>query len=167
MSREVQVRFCESRAVRSRPATHLVVLTDGDRGDVADLREDIVRVLEPLGLRLSAVKTRIVHMSEGFDFLGFHIRWRRKRGTTQWYVYTFIADRPIKALKTKIRALTHGTSLADLGTTLIRLNQILRGWSAYFRHAVATHTFKHLQQITWWAGSRPGTAGGGPPCADI
>ena len=25
MSREVQVRFCESRAVRFRPATHLVV----------------------------------------------------------------------------------------------------------------------------------------------
>ena len=29
MSREVQVRFCESRAVRSRPATHLVVLVHG------------------------------------------------------------------------------------------------------------------------------------------
>src|SRR5262245_27743478 len=26
MSRETQVRFCESRAVRSRPATHLVAL---------------------------------------------------------------------------------------------------------------------------------------------
>ena len=110
MSREVQVRFCESRAVQSRPATHLVVLTDGDRGDVADLREDIDRVLEPLGLRLSTAKTRIVHMSEGFDFLGFHIRWRRKRGSTKWYVYTFIADRPIRSVKAKIRALTGRTS---------------------------------------------------------
>ena len=49
-----------------------------------------------------------------------------------------------------MRALTHRTSLADLGTTLIRLNQILRGWSTYFRHAVATHTFKHLRQFLWW-----------------
>jgi RNA-directed DNA polymerase len=37
-----------------------------------------------------------------------------------------------------------------LGTTLIKLNQILRGWSAYFRHAVATHVFKHLHQFLWW-----------------
>ena len=50
-------------------------------------------VLAPLGLRLSEAKTQIVHMSEGFDFLGFHIQWKRKRGTNKWYVYTFIADR--------------------------------------------------------------------------
>ena len=45
-----------------------------------------------MGLRLSEVKTRAVHMREGFDFLGFHIKWMRKRGTDKWFVYTFIAD---------------------------------------------------------------------------
>jgi len=25
-------------------------------------------------------------MSDGFDFLGFHIRWKRKRGSNKWYV---------------------------------------------------------------------------------
>jgi RNA-directed DNA polymerase len=35
--------------------------------------------------------------------------------------------------------MTRRTSLADLRATLIRLNQILSGWSAYFRHAVCTH----------------------------
>ena len=54
----------------------------------------IASVLAPLGLRLSAAKTRTAHMSSGVDFLGFHIRWRRKRGTNKWHVYTFIADRP-------------------------------------------------------------------------
>ena len=38
-------------------------------------------------------------MSEGFDFLGFRIQWNRKRGTNKWYVYTFIADRPIRSVK--------------------------------------------------------------------
>src|SRR5256885_6029551 len=80
----------------------------------------------------------------------FRIQWKRKAGTDKWYVYTFIADRPVKALKAKLRALTHTTSLADLGATLIRLNQILRGWATYFRHAVATHTFKHLRRLLWW-----------------
>ena len=45
----------------------------------------------------------------GSTFLGFHIRWKRKRGTNRWHVYTFIADRPIRSLKTKVRALTNRT----------------------------------------------------------
>src|SRR3954466_15656436 len=110
MSREVQVRFCESRAVRSRPATHLVILVHGAEDDAHALREDVAQVLEPIGLRLSQAKTSVRHMRDGFDFLGFHIQWRRKAGTNKWYVYTFIADRPVTALKGKLRALTHRTS---------------------------------------------------------
>ena len=81
-------------------------------------------------------------MSEGFDFLGFHIQWRRKRGTSKWYVYTFIADRPIRSLKDKIRALTHRTSQQPPRDVLIRLNQIMRGWANYFKHAVCKHTLR-------------------------
>jgi RNA-directed DNA polymerase len=132
-----------------RYADDFVVLVDGDRGHVEDLREQIAGVLETLGLRLSPAKTRIVHMSEGFDFLGFRIRWRRKRGTTKWHVYTFIADRPVRSVKAKIRALTGRTSQQDFGTVLIRLNQLMRGWATYFRHAVAKHTFKVLENFAW------------------
>ena len=66
-------------------------------------------------------------MSDGFDFLGFRIQWRRKRGTDKWHVYTFIADRPIRQLKDKIRALTNRTSQQSPRDVLIRLNQIMRG----------------------------------------
>lgn len=133
-----------------RYADDFVILVHGTETDVHTLREDIATVLEPMGLRFSQSKTSVRHMAQGFDFLGFHIQWKRKAGTNKWYVYTFIADRPVKALKAKLRALTRRTSLASLGATLERLNQILRGWSAYFRHAVAMHTFKHLRQFLWW-----------------
>ncbi len=133
-----------------RYADDFVVLVDSERVHVETLREDITRVLAPIGLRLSPAKTRIVHMSEGFDFLGFHIQWRRKRGTDKWYVYTFVADRPLRAVKAKIRALTRRTSQQDLGAVLNRINQITRGWANYFRHAVAKDTFEHLRQFTWW-----------------
>ena len=53
MSREVQVRFCESRAVQSRPATHLVVMVHGERHHAEALREEVAAVLALLGLRLS------------------------------------------------------------------------------------------------------------------
>ena len=91
-----------------RYADDFVVLVRGDQSHVQDLREQIATVLEPLGLRLSEAKTRVVHMSEGFDFLGFHIQWRHKRGTNKWYVYTFIAKRPFASVKAKIRAQTPG-----------------------------------------------------------
>jgi RNA-directed DNA polymerase len=133
-----------------RYADDFVVLVRGTRGHVEALHEEIAHVLALLGLRLSQAKTQILHMSDGFDFLGFHIQRRRKRGTNEWYVYTFIADRPIRAVKAKIRALTRRTSQQPLGATLIRINQILRGWSNYIKHAIAQRTFSHLANFTWW-----------------
>ena len=133
-----------------RYADDFVILVHGSRTDVDDLREDVARVLAPLGLRLSPTKTRIVHMSDGFDFLGFHIQWRRKRGTNQWYVYTLIAQQPLSAVKSKIRAMTHRVSQADPRTILTRINQILRGWTNYFRHAVCKHTLNHLRRFVNW-----------------
>jgi RNA-directed DNA polymerase len=133
-----------------RYADDLVVLVNGSRADVADLHEDVSRVLATLGLRLSQAKTQIVHMADGFDFLGFHIQWRRKQGTNKWHVYTFIADRPIRSLKAKIRALTRRSSQADPKRVLIRLGQIMHGWANYFKHAVAKHTLSMLDHFAWW-----------------
>jgi hypothetical protein len=56
------------------PERHLFVLVHGSRENAEALREEIAAVLTPLGLRLSPAKTRIVHMSETFDFLGFRIQ---------------------------------------------------------------------------------------------
>ena len=133
-----------------RYADDFVVVVRGDRQHVQALHEQIARVLEPLGLRLSQAKTQIVHMSDGFDFLGFHLRWRRKRGTNKWYVYTLVAKRPIRSVRDKIRALTRRTSQQDLGAVLIRINQLTRGWTNYFKHAVAKRTFTRLRQFIWW-----------------
>ncbi|MER7009703.1 group II intron reverse transcriptase/maturase [Dactylosporangium sp. NPDC000555] len=132
-----------------RYADDFVILVHGTRADVETLHEEIATVLEPLGLRLSPVKTRIVHMSEAFDFLGFRIQWRRKRGTNKWYVYTFIADRPIRSLKDKVRALTSRLSQQHPRDVLIRLNQIMRGWANYFKHAVCKHTLGRLENFVW------------------
>ncbi len=37
-----------------------------------------------MGLILSPAKTQIVPLAEEFDFLGFRIKWMRKRGTDKW-----------------------------------------------------------------------------------
>ncbi len=133
-----------------RYADDFVVLVNGSEDDVRVVREDVAAVLAPMGLRLSPAKTQIVPMSDGFDFLGFHIQWRRKRGTNKWHVYTFIAKRPIRSVKAKIRALTRRTSQQDLGYVLTRLNQVMHGWANYFRHAVAKNVFSMLDNFAWW-----------------
>jgi RNA-directed DNA polymerase len=71
-----------------RYADDFVILVHGSREDTEALREDVAQMLGPLGLRLSPAKTQVVHIDEGFDFLGFHIRRMRKRGTTKSFVYT-------------------------------------------------------------------------------
>jgi len=107
-------------------------------------------LLPTFGLRLSEAKTRVVHLSEGFPFLGFRIQWRRKRGTGKWHAWTFIDDRPVRTAKAKIRALTPRTSQLDLEHMLTRLNQVMHGWANYFRHAVAKRAFAILDHFAWW-----------------
>jgi RNA-directed DNA polymerase len=132
-----------------RYADDFVVLVTGTRTDVEALHEDIATVLTTMGLRMSPSKTRVIHMSEGFDFLGFRIQWKRKRGSSRWHVYTFVGDRPVRSVKAKVRALTPRTSQQDPAAVLIRLGQILRGWSAYFRNASAKNTFRRLAHFVW------------------
>lgn len=133
-----------------RYADDFVVLVNGTRANVEQVKDEVSAVLEPMGLRLSESKTQVVHMQDGFDFLGFRIIWKQKRGTDKWYVYTFIADKPVRTLKHKIRSLTRRLSHADYGPTLTRINRVLRGWGNYFRHAVAKHTFDSLRAFVWW-----------------
>jgi RNA-directed DNA polymerase len=133
-----------------RYADDFVVLVNGTRQDTEALREEVARVLAPMGLRLSEAKTKVVHLSEGFDFLGFRIQWRRKQGTSNRYVYTFISSRALRSVKAKIRAVTHRTSQQDLAVVLINLNRITHGWANYFRHAVAKHAFRKIDDLAWW-----------------
>jgi len=82
-----------------RYADDFVVMVSGDRLHAEELREEVAAVLAPLGLRLAPEKTAVVHINEGFDFLGFNIRRQRKRGTRKWYVYTKPSKKAIQAIK--------------------------------------------------------------------
>ncbi len=53
-----------------RYADDFVVMVHGTREHAEALRAEVTQVLAPLGLRLAADKTSVVHLDEGFDFLG-------------------------------------------------------------------------------------------------
>ncbi len=133
-----------------RYADDFVVCVNGQRRHAEALREQVATVLAPLGLRLSPEKTRVVHIDEGFDSLGFHIRRMRKRGTQKHYVYTVPSKKAVASIRQKVRAKTSRSTLhMDLDEILKSLNWALRGWANYFRHAVAKDLFGHLDSQTW------------------
>jgi len=132
-----------------RYADDFVVLVQGNRTHAEALRTEVAEVLAPMGLFLSEEKTRVVHIDEGFDFLGFRIQRQTKRGTTKRYTYTYPSKKALQAIKTKVKALTRGTTNQPLATLLHRLNQVLRGWTTYFRYGVSKATFQYLGHYTW------------------
>jgi RNA-directed DNA polymerase len=99
--------------------------------------------LQPRGLALNADKTRIVHLSEGFDFLGFNIR----RYTAKLLIKpsTAAIRRLRKRLATEMRALRG----SNAGAVLARLNPIIRGWAAFYRGAVSSRVFSRLDTYVW------------------
>lgn len=132
-----------------RYADDFVVMVDGHREHVEQLREEIADVLSGIGLRLSAEKTSIVHIDEGFDFLGFRIQRRRKRGTGQHYVYTIPSRAAQQHARSRIKELTSRIKHPSFTVLLLRLNRFLRGWSAYFKYGVSSQVFNEIRSYAW------------------
>jgi RNA-directed DNA polymerase len=133
-----------------RYADDFVIMVSGDRHHAEALREEVAAVLAPLGLRLAAEKTAVVHIDEGFDFLGVHIRRQRKRGTQKWYVYTKPSRKAIQSIKDKVSEKTYrSTRHQDLDDVLRGINRSLAGWANYHRHGVSKATFGAVDNHAW------------------
>ena len=132
-----------------RYADDFVVVIHGERGDAEALRDEVAAVLAPAGLRLSETKTTIVHIDEGFDFLGYRIQRHRKRGTAKHFVYTYPSKTSLGKVMAKVKTLCRQGRNEPLSELLRRLNPVLRGWTNYFRYGVSKATFGYLRAYTW------------------
>jgi RNA-directed DNA polymerase len=113
-------------------------------------REEIAQVLSPMGLRLSQEKTLITHIDDGLDFLGWRIQRHRKRGTNEYYVYSYPAKKSLKAVMAKVKTVCREVEVNQPIDDLIRrLNSVLRGWCAYFRPGVSSATFAYLSHYVF------------------
>ena len=134
-----------------RYADDFVVMVAGTRDDAEALWDEVSTVLAPVGLRLSVAKTRVVHVEDGFDFLGWRIQrrpWRSRTGKKA--VYTYPAKKALASVVAKVRTLTRRAAHRTLADLLRRLNPTLRGWCTYFRHGVSARTFGYLDHYAYW-----------------
>lgn len=95
------------------------------------------------GLTLSETKTNIVHIEQGFDFLGWTVR-RFKRKVlikpSKKNVETFY--RKVKKVLTEMRT-------AKQSDVIKVLNPMLKGWANYHRHSVAKATYNRMDMLIW------------------
>jgi RNA-directed DNA polymerase len=133
-----------------RYADDFVLMVSGDRRHAEALREEVAGVLAPLGLRLSPEKTRVVHVDEGFGFLGYHIRRQRKPGSQKYYVYTKPSKKAIQAIKDKVKTKTYRSTLHwGLDALITSVNRTLVGWANYFRYGVSKAVFDAVDYHAW------------------
>jgi hypothetical protein len=103
-----------------------VVMVAGTRADAQALKAETAAVLAPMGLGLSEAKTRITHIDEGLDFLGYRVQRHRKRGTAKRFVYTYPSKKALGAIMAKVRTISRQNRNQPLAVLLHRLNLALR-----------------------------------------
>ena len=111
------------------------------------------RILERLGVRLNPQKTRIVHIQQGFDFLGYRMvrtsgKSKIPRGMIQrWNPKGLIAyptRKSIRRFRDRVRMLTRRSAQRKTAALIEELNPTLRGWAEYYKRAHVRTLFHKL-----------------------
>ncbi len=131
-------RFPNQRITLVRYADDWVAVCP-DQETAEGVKTAIAGFLAERGLELSAEKTLITHIDEGFDFLGFNLRKYDGK----------LIIKPSKAsfthIKERVReiVLSKGKALAQ-DVLIGRLNPVVRGWCNYFSKVCSKKTFSAL-----------------------
>jgi RNA-directed DNA polymerase len=146
----VRYRLTGPQAGETEPGSPVLIRYADDLVGLCHSREQAEQVkarlaawLAPRGLAFNEEKTRITHLGDGFDFLGFNVRRYRDK----------LLIKPSKAALRRIRErLTvemQALRGANAEAVIQRLNPIIRGWSAYYRGMVSSRAFATLDTHVW------------------
>ena len=117
-------------------------------GKSKDLLEDEVKplvenLLKERGLTLSVEKTKVTHIEEGFDFLG----WNFRKYDGKLLIKP--SKKNVKAFLKTIRETVKGNKTAKQESLIRLLNPKIRGWANYHKGTVATETFAKVDHEVW------------------
>jgi RNA-directed DNA polymerase len=134
-------QLCGKRAV-VRYADDFVVFCES-KEDAEKSVSILTGWLKERGLTLSPEKTRIVHLSEGFDFLGFNIRHYKAPKTSKsgWKLLIRPSKKSVQKIREKLRDKWVLLRSQNVKVVIKELNPVIRGWANYFRIGVAKEVF--------------------------
>ena len=127
----------------TRYADDLVVCCHS-RQDAEQVKARLAEWLEPRGLAFNEAKTRIVPVTEGFDFLGFNLR-RYPNGK----LLIKPSATAIKRFRDRLAKEFRSLRGSNVTAVLAKIAPIVRGWVAYYRTVVSTRVFAALTDYLW------------------
>lgn len=136
----------------SRYADDFVILCNGTKGQTLEMREKVRDFLAAsLRLTLSMEKTKVTHLNDGFDFLGFHLR-RSRGGRDGMVARVTISDKALTRHRDTLRAATTPDTHQDsFAAKILALNRVIAGWCRYFQYtSKASIQFGKLANDTFW-----------------
>jgi RNA-directed DNA polymerase len=114
------------------------------------------QVLEKLGVELHSEKTRVIHIREGFEFLGYKIKRgsrplklssnKIRGGAKSGDLYAYPREKSIQHFKDQIRKLTRRRAPVNTQELIEEINPIIRGWGRYYCKAHVRKLFNRLDR---------------------
>jgi RNA-directed DNA polymerase len=135
----------------ARYADDFVSLGNGTRVQAEDYREELYEFLKTeLKLELSKEKTKITHVNDGFQFLGFWIqRCPGEKGMTTKIVIPKGAMDKVKAKYAL--ALAPSSHQDSINAKILAINRLTRGWCQYYQYTSKALTqFNQLDHVFFW-----------------
>src|SRR3954449_2707626 len=115
-----------------------------------------LRILNELSVQLHPQKTRVVHVRQGFEFLGYKIKRGKqlrlpprkiRSGIHAGELYAYPREKSIRHFMDQVRALTGRRVPLKTKELIVELNPVLRGWGHHYKRA---HVRKLFHRLDGW-----------------
>jgi RNA-directed DNA polymerase len=142
--------------VRFPRVTHRLV-TCKSRSEAVSALATARRILEKLGVTLHTEKTRVVHVRQGFEFLGYKIKRGSQKlklspekiqsGVVQGDLYAYPREKSISHFMEQLRQRTRRKAPVCMKELIEDINPVIRGWGNYYCKA---HVRKLFHRLDGW-----------------
>jgi RNA-directed DNA polymerase len=115
--------------------------------DIETIYDILTPYLDERGLELAEEKTKITHITEGFEFLGFN--FRRYVNQNGFIHLSKPSKSSVQSFKIKVNTIfkqMHGHNVDEL---ISKLNSLIQGTANYWKPTVAKKIFTNMDNYIW------------------
>ncbi|WP_310633258.1 group II intron reverse transcriptase/maturase [Paraburkholderia sp.] len=124
-----------------RYADDFVITGDSKEVLESEIRPWVEAFLATRGLQLSEEKTRVVHIDDGFDFLG----WNFRKYSGKLLIKP--SRKNVKTFYRKVAETISGNKTVKQAEMIRLLNPMLRGWAQYHSPVVAKQAYTRVEHL--------------------
>ena len=152
LAKKLGIKKAEKTKVQCvRYADDFVILAASKELLEEEVKPWVEQFLSVRGVELSREKTRITHIHQGFDFLGWNFRkYVPKSPRRKAKLLIKPSKKNASALYRKVREIIKSSGALTQEALIGQLNPVLKGWAQYHSPVVAKQTFSKLDHLIFW-----------------